>query len=92
MYFKLQCIHSQELMSSTPGMQAEKQNGEHPVLQAQAVLSPDASEPSSKPKGKARKDSGREELSSEALEDRGQNNVEEGVSEPKVQVQCSLRP
>ncbi|KAK9965160.1 hypothetical protein ABG768_004268 [Culter alburnus] len=73
---------SQELMSSTPGMQAEKQNGEHPVLQAQAVLSPDASEPSSKPKGK---DSGREELSSEALEDRGQNNVEEGVSEPKVQ-------
>ncbi|XP_067226284.1 ankyrin-3-like isoform X5 [Chanodichthys erythropterus] len=76
---------SQELMSSTPGMQAEKQNGEHPALQAQAVLSPDASESSSKPKGKARKDSGREELSSEALEDRGQNNGEEGVSEPKVQ-------
>ncbi|XP_048025992.1 ankyrin-3-like isoform X5 [Megalobrama amblycephala] len=76
---------SQELMSSTPGMQAEKQNGEHPVRQAQAVLSPDASESSSKPKGKARKDSGREELSSEALEDRGQNNGEEGVSEPKVQ-------
>ncbi|XP_051771718.1 ankyrin-3 isoform X3 [Ctenopharyngodon idella] len=76
---------SQELMSSTPGVQAEKQNGEHPVLQAQAVLSADASESSSKPKGKARKDSGREELSSEALEDRGQNNGEEGVSEPKVQ-------
>lgn len=77
-------------MSSTPGVQAEKQNGEHQVLQAQAVLSPDASESFSKPKGKARKDSGREEGSSEALEDRGPNHREE-VSEPKVQVQCSLR-
>ncbi|XP_056101858.1 ankyrin-3 isoform X8 [Rhinichthys klamathensis goyatoka] len=75
---------SQEPMSSTPGVQAEKQNGEHLVLQAQAVLSPDASESFSKPKGKARKDSGREEVSSEALEDRGPNHREE-VSEPKVQ-------
>ncbi|XDV44966.1 hypothetical protein PO909_013165, partial [Leuciscus waleckii] len=75
---------SQEPMSSTPGVQAEKQNGEHQVLQAQAVLSPDASESFSKPKGKARKDSGREEVSSETLEDRGPNHREE-VSEPKVQ-------
>lgn len=71
---------SQELKSSTPGVQAERQNGEHPE-----VLSPDASESSSKPKGKARKDSEREEASREVLEDRGPNNREEGVSEPKVQ-------
>ncbi|XP_067285969.1 ankyrin-3 [Pseudorasbora parva] len=76
---------SQELMSSTPGAQAERQNGEHHVLQAQAVLSPDASESSSKPKGKARKDSGREEVSSEALEDRGPKNRENEVPDPKVQ-------
>ncbi|XP_077062190.1 ankyrin 3b isoform X39 [Siphateles boraxobius] len=75
---------SQEPMSSTPGVQAEKQNGEHQVLQAQAALSPDTSESFSNPKGKARKDSGREEVSSEALEDRGPNHREE-VSEPKVQ-------
>ncbi|XP_073683776.1 ankyrin-1 isoform X5 [Garra rufa] len=66
---------SQERMSSTPGVQTEKQNGEHPELQAQARLSPDASESSSKPKGK---------VSSEALEDRGPNNRED-ISEPKVQ-------
>ncbi|XP_058648957.1 ankyrin-3 isoform X1 [Onychostoma macrolepis] len=75
---------SQELMSSTPGVQTERQNGEHPELQAQARLSPDASESSSKPKGKARKDSG-QEVSSEALEDRGPNNRGEDISEPKVQ-------
>ncbi|KAL0179999.1 hypothetical protein M9458_025441, partial [Cirrhinus mrigala] len=57
----------QELMSSTPGVQTEKQNGEHPELQAR--LSPDATESSSKPKGK----------------DRGPNNREEDISEPKVQ-------
>nr|XP_021335926.1 ankyrin-3 isoform X29 [Danio rerio] len=71
---------SQELKSSMPGVQAERQNGEHPE-----VLSPDASESSSKPKGKARKDSEREEASREVLEDRGPNNREEGISEPKVQ-------
>ncbi|XP_016138733.1 ankyrin-3 [Sinocyclocheilus grahami] len=76
---------SQELMSSTPGVQTERQNGEHPELQAQVRLSPDASESSSKPKGKARKDSGQEEVSSEALEDRGPNNRGEDISEPKVQ-------
>uniref|UniRef100_A0A673G452 Ankyrin-3-like n=1 Tax=Sinocyclocheilus rhinocerous TaxID=307959 RepID=A0A673G452_9TELE len=91
MYFKLRCLHSQELMSSTPGVQTERQNGEHPELQAQVRLSPDASESSSKPKGKARKDSGQEEVSSEALEDRGPNNRREDISEPKVQVKFSLR-
>ncbi|XP_077062202.1 ankyrin 3b isoform X49 [Siphateles boraxobius] len=81
---------SQEPMSSTPGVQAEKQNGEHQVLQAQAALSPDTSESFSNPKGKARKDSGREEVSSEALEDRGPNHREE-VSEPKVQAGAGVK-
>lgn len=90
MYFKCPCLHSEELMSSTPGVQTERQNGQHPDLQAQARLSPDASESSSKPKGKARKDSG-QEVSSEALEDRGPNNRGEDISEPKVQVKFSLR-
>ncbi|XP_016296465.1 ankyrin-3-like isoform X20 [Sinocyclocheilus anshuiensis] len=76
---------SQELTSSKPGVQTERQNGEHPELQAQVRLSPDASESSSKPKGKARKDSGQEDVSSEALEDRGPNNRGEDISEPKVQ-------
>ncbi|XP_043109557.1 ankyrin-3 isoform X2 [Puntigrus tetrazona] len=75
---------SQELMSSTPGVKTERQNGEHPELQAQARLSSDASESSSKPKGKARKDSA-QEVSSEALEDRGPNNRGEDISEAKVQ-------
>ncbi|XP_051958440.1 ankyrin-3-like isoform X1 [Xyrauchen texanus] len=72
----------QEPMSSTPGVQVEKQNGEHLELQTQALLSPDANESSSKTKGKVRKDSGREELSSEAQEDRntGPNSREEGIS------------
>ncbi|KAF4106854.1 hypothetical protein G5714_012844 [Onychostoma macrolepis] len=81
---------SQELMSSTPGVQTERQNGEHPELQAQARLSPDASESSSKPKGKARKDSG-QEVSSEALEDRGPNNRGEDISEPKVQAEKGVK-
>ncbi|XP_056326160.1 ankyrin-3 isoform X15 [Danio aesculapii] len=76
---------SQERKSLTPEVQAERQNGEHPEVQTQALLSPDASESSSKPKGKARKDSEQKEASSEVLEDRGPNNREEGVSEPKVQ-------
>ncbi|XP_042590968.1 ankyrin-3-like isoform X7 [Cyprinus carpio] len=76
---------SQELVSSTPGVQTERQNGEHPELQAKARLSSDASESSSKPKGKARKDSGQEGVSSEALEDRGPNNRGEDISKPKVQ-------
>ncbi|XP_026132970.1 ankyrin-3-like isoform X27 [Carassius auratus] len=75
----------QELLSSTPGVQTERQNGEHPELRAQACLSPDASESSSKPKGKARKDSGQEEVSREALEDRGPNIRGEDISEPKIQ-------
>uniref|UniRef100_A0A8C2GK10 Ankyrin 3 n=1 Tax=Cyprinus carpio TaxID=7962 RepID=A0A8C2GK10_CYPCA len=91
MYFKLRCLHSQELVSSTPGVQTERQNGEHPELQAKARLSSDASESSSKPKGKARKDSGQEGVSSEALEDRGPNNRGEDISKPKVQVKFSLR-
>lgn len=66
MYLKIPCLHSQELMSSTPGVQTERQNGEHPELRAQARLSPDASETSSQPKGKARKDSG-QEVSTNAL-------------------------
>ncbi|XP_016350992.1 ankyrin-3-like isoform X9 [Sinocyclocheilus anshuiensis] len=74
----------QELMSSTPGVQTERQNGEYQKLQAQARLSPDASESSSKPKGKARKDSG-QEVSSEAVEDRGPNHRGEDISKPKVQ-------
>uniref|UniRef100_A0A673LSZ1 Ankyrin-3-like n=1 Tax=Sinocyclocheilus rhinocerous TaxID=307959 RepID=A0A673LSZ1_9TELE len=85
MYFELRCLHSQELMSSTPGVQTERQNGEYQKLQAQARLSPDASESSSKPKGKARKDSG-QEVSSEAVEDRGPNHRGEDISKPKVQV------
>ncbi|XP_059387831.1 ankyrin-3 isoform X24 [Carassius carassius] len=76
---------SQELVSSTLGVQTERQNGGHPELQAQACLSPDASECSSKPMGKARKDSGQEEVSREALEDRGPNNRGEDISEPKIQ-------
>lgn len=81
---------SEELMSSTPGVQTERQNGQHPDLQAQARLSPDASESSSKPKGKARKDSG-QEVSSEALEDRGPNNRGEDISEPKVQAEKGVK-
>ncbi|XP_051967996.1 ankyrin-3-like [Xyrauchen texanus] len=80
---------SQEPMSSTSGVQAEKQNGKHPELQAQALLSPDANESSSKTKDKVRKYSGQDEVSSEAQDDRGigPNNKEEGVpvSEPKSQ-------
>ncbi|XP_051529672.1 ankyrin-3-like isoform X1 [Myxocyprinus asiaticus] len=80
---------SQEPISLTSGVQAEKQNGKHPELQAQAVLLPDANESSSKTKGKVRKDSGQDEVSSEAQEDReiGPNNKEEGVpvTEPKAQ-------
>ncbi|XP_051523568.1 ankyrin-3-like isoform X2 [Myxocyprinus asiaticus] len=80
---------SQEPMSSTPGVQVEKQNGEHLELQIQSLLSPDTNESSSKTKGKVRKDSGREEVSSEAQEDRdtGPNSREEGVpvSESKPQ-------
>uniref|UniRef100_A0A671SJU1 Ankyrin-3-like n=1 Tax=Sinocyclocheilus anshuiensis TaxID=1608454 RepID=A0A671SJU1_9TELE len=90
MYFELRCLHSQELMSSTPGVQTERQNGEYQKLQAQARLSPDASESSSKPKGKARKDSG-QEVSSEAVEDRGPNHRGEDISKPKVQVTFSSR-
>ncbi|XP_042623178.1 ankyrin-3-like isoform X10 [Cyprinus carpio] len=74
----------QELMSSTPGVQTERQNGEYEKLQAEACLSPDASESSSKTKGKARKDSG-QEVSREAVEDRGPNNREDDISEPIVQ-------
>ncbi|XP_056626697.1 ankyrin-3 isoform X6 [Triplophysa dalaica] len=68
---------SQEPVSSTNGVRVEKQNGEHPEHQA-----PDASKSSSKTKGKARKDSGRQEVSSETLEDRGteSNNRKEGVT------------
>ncbi|XP_016392303.1 ankyrin-3-like isoform X8 [Sinocyclocheilus rhinocerous] len=79
-----QRVSGQELMSSTPGVQTERQNGEYQKLQAQARLSPDASESSSKPKGKARKDSG-QEVSSEAVEDRGPNHRGEDISKPKVQ-------
>uniref|UniRef100_A0A8C1TH32 Ankyrin 3 n=1 Tax=Cyprinus carpio TaxID=7962 RepID=A0A8C1TH32_CYPCA len=74
----------QELMSSTPGVQTERQNGEYEKLQAEACLSPDASESTSKTKGKARKDSG-QEVSREAVEDRGPNNREDDISEPIVQ-------
>ncbi|XP_016142837.1 ankyrin-3-like, partial [Sinocyclocheilus grahami] len=74
----------QELMSSTPGVQTERQNGEYQKLQAQARLSLDASESSSKPKGKARKDSG-QEVSSEAVEDRGPNHRGKEISKPEVQ-------
>uniref|UniRef100_A0A8C2DMU2 Ankyrin 3 n=1 Tax=Cyprinus carpio TaxID=7962 RepID=A0A8C2DMU2_CYPCA len=90
MYFKLRCLHSQELMSSTPGEQTERQNGEYEKLQAEACLSPDTSESSSKTKGKARKDSG-QEVSREAVEDRGPNNREDDISEPIVQVKFSSR-
>ncbi|XP_026078838.1 ankyrin-3-like isoform X33 [Carassius auratus] len=74
----------QELMSSTPGVETERQNGEYQKLQAQARLSPDANDSSSKTNGKAGKDSG-QEVSSEAVEDRGPNNREEDISEPIVQ-------
>lgn len=64
-------------------MQSEKENGEHPEHPA-----PDANESSSKTKGKARKNSGREEVSSETLEDRGTelNNRKEGVPVSEAQV------
>ncbi|XP_059386500.1 ankyrin-3-like isoform X15 [Carassius carassius] len=74
----------QELMSSTPGVETERQNGDYQKLQAQARLSQDANDSSSKTNGKARKDSG-QEVSSEAVEDRGPNNREEDISEPIVQ-------
>lgn len=66
-------------------MKGDKQNGEHPEHQA-----PDASESSSQTKGKARKDSGREEVSSETLEDRGteSKNKKEGVPVSEAQVKC----
>ncbi|XP_057214017.1 ankyrin-3 isoform X39 [Triplophysa rosa] len=73
---------SQEPVSSTNGVRVEKQNGEHPEHQA-----PDASKSSSKTKGKARKDSGRQEVSSETLEDRGteSNNRKEGIAVSEAQ-------
>ncbi|XP_065098861.1 ankyrin-3 isoform X2 [Paramisgurnus dabryanus] len=60
---------SQQPLSTTAGVQGEKQNGEHP--EHQELLS----------KGKAEKDSGWEEVSSEVLEDRGtgSNNEKDGV-------------
>ncbi|KAA0725601.1 Ankyrin-3 [Triplophysa tibetana] len=76
---------SQEPVSSTNGVRVEKQNGEHPEHQA-----PDASKSSSKTKGKAMKDSGRQEVSSETLEDRGteSNNRKEGVAVSEAQGAC----
>lgn len=70
-------------------MKGDKQNGEHPEHQA-----PDASESSSQTKGKARKDSGREEVSSETLEDRGteSKNKKEGVPVSEAQVKCFKKP
>ncbi|KAL7869813.1 hypothetical protein AOLI_G00138010 [Acnodon oligacanthus] len=79
---------NQKPTSSVHELQAEKQNGEHPEHQAQAGSLPEAHEPSIKLKGKAEKDSGKEDVSREAADDStaGSSTKEEGTAEPKAQV------
>ncbi|KAL7857588.1 hypothetical protein SRHO_G00164870 [Serrasalmus rhombeus] len=79
---------SQKPTSSVHELQAEKQNGEHPEHQAQAGSLPEAHEPSIKLKGKAEKDSGKEDVSREAADDStaGSSTKDEGTAQPKAQV------
>ncbi|XP_049320923.1 ankyrin-3 isoform X7 [Astyanax mexicanus] len=73
---------SQKPTSSSPELQAEKQNGEHPQHQAQAGSLPEDQEPTTKLKSKVAKDSGKEEVSREAAVD---STKEESTAEPKAQ-------
>ncbi|XP_037400355.1 ankyrin-3 isoform X2 [Pygocentrus nattereri] len=79
---------SQKPTSSVHELQAEKQNGEHPEHQAKAGSLPEAHEPSIKLKGKAEKDSGKEDVSREAADDStaGSSTKDEGTAQPKAQV------
>ncbi|XP_073722808.1 ankyrin-3 isoform X13 [Misgurnus anguillicaudatus] len=66
---------SQQPLPTTAGVQGEKQNGEHP--EHHELLS----------KGKAEKESGWEEVSSEVLEDRGTGSINEKDGVPFSEVQ-----
>lgn len=70
---------SQQPLPTTAGVQGEKQNGEHP--EHHELLS----------KGKAEKESGWEEVSSEVLEDRGTGSINEKDGVPFSEVQAGER-